>query len=96
MAIKHEDGSVTLSAKELKCCATFLELSEDEFLNFLSESGNAQGGSRLHGMPQHRSEKKSRLLDRPFSKHPRLSLAPALPRAFVNPPLSTKTVDKVA
>lgn len=28
MAIKHEDGSVTLSAKELKCCATFLELSD--------------------------------------------------------------------
>ncbi len=38
MAVRHENGSVTLTEQEFKCCAAFMELSADRFYAFLTEN----------------------------------------------------------
>lgn len=43
MATKHEDGSVTLTAQEFRCCAAFLELPASELLSFLSAKDAQMG-----------------------------------------------------
>lgn len=43
MATKNEDGSVTLTAQEFRCCAAFLELPANELLAFLSAQGTQEG-----------------------------------------------------
>lgn len=40
MAIKHEDGSVTLTEKEFRSCAIFMEMSSTELLSFLGKKGD--------------------------------------------------------
>lgn len=37
MATQHDDGSVTLTAAEFRSCATHLEMSSAELLDFLSD-----------------------------------------------------------
>lgn len=48
MATKNEDGSVTLTAQEFRCCAAFLELPANEFLDFLNAQGTQEGFTAEH------------------------------------------------